>query len=109
MRKIKSIKSKHSKQYSRGYNSSYNSLPADAIIVTSEVTNIESITMFEDGKVKTVFYCKSEKKEEDTLCVYWGNSCLEVGDTAYMKGRIKPDGVFLCWNLQIIKKEKKIE
>lgn len=103
MRKIKSIKSKHSNQYSRGYNSSYNSIPVGSMIVTSEVTKIEDITEFEDGSIRTSFRCKSETKKEDTLCIFWGRSCLEVGDLAYMKGRLKTDGTFLAWDLRIIK------
>lgn len=112
MRKVRTSKSRHCNHYSRNNNSSYSSLPVGSMIVTSEVTKIEDVTVFDDGRVRTAFYCKSETKEEDTLCVYWGTSCLEVGDTAYMKGRLKSDGVYLCWDLKVIKgvnKVKKIE
>ena len=71
----------------------------DALIIqNAEITSFEEVKNFEDGRTKTCFRCKS-KNENERLCIYWGKTTAQVGDLANMKGRLKPDGTFIVWDL----------
>ena len=78
----------------------------DAVIVDATISRIDFINMEIGDKYKSVFYCPSYLEPEGRMCVFWGMTNLEIGDTVQMKGRFN-DGVFLVWSLIIIKKASK--
>lgn len=81
----------------------YYTPPADSMIVNrEEIISIEEIKNFDDGRTKTCFRCKSTKKPEGILCVYWKKISAQVGDLVNMKGRMTPDGTFIVWDMQIL-------
>ena len=89
---------------------------ADAMIVEAIVTKIDYQNKIINGKLKTVFYCRSYlcPDGEGRMCIYWDYNKIQVGDTVQMKGRFISSGetenpdlknVFLVWSLLIKKRE----
>lgn len=68
----------------------------DAVRVISIITKIEVQNQEINGKLKTVFYCKS-KNPDDRMCITWGRTTFSVGDEIDMIGRFN-DNVFLVWS-----------
>lgn len=68
----------------------------DAVRVISIITNIEVQNQEINGKLKTVFYCKS-KNPDGRICITWGRTTFSVGDEIDMVGRFN-DSVFLVWS-----------
>lgn len=69
------------------------------IIVETQILNIEIQNLAINDKYKTVFYCRSKKKPEGTMCIKWGWTTFEVGDSISMKGFFNDRGVFIVKSL----------
>lgn len=91
----------------------------DATIVESTVTKIDYQNKIINGKLKTVFYCKSYlcPDGDGRMCILWGYNTIQEGDQIVMKGRFagsestNPEerNVFLAWSVMIRKRENDVK
>ena len=77
----------------------------DLVLFPTKVLKIEEQNKPINDKLKTVFYCKSQTKPEGIMCVSWGRTSIDVGDTVELKGRLK-NNVFIAWEIQIKNKSR---
>lgn len=76
----------------------------DALIIENALlTSFEEVRHFEDGRTKTCFRCLTPKGNQ-CLCIFWDRTPAEVGDLVFLKGRLKPDGTFIVWNMMYKKR-----
>lgn len=88
----------------------------EAMIVESIITKIDFQNKEINGKLKTVFYCRSYlcPDGDGRMCILWGYNTLSVGDRIQMKGRfisnnaINPEGrnVFIAWSAMILERRE---
>lgn len=91
----------------------------EATIVESTITKIDYQNKIINGKLKTVFYCKSYlcPDGDGRMCILWGYNTLQVGDRIQMKGRFADNNsanpeernVFLAWSAMIIKRQSEAQ
>jgi len=75
----------------------------ECAIVESTILKIDYKNKLVGSRYKTVFYCPSQLCPEGRMCVVWGNTSIETGDSITMKGRYL-DGVFLVWSILVQKR-----
>lgn len=75
----------------------------ETYLFEAKILRFEEHNLIQNEKWKNVFYCESSKCPEGRLCILWGRTVAEEGDTVAMKGRFK-DEVFLVWSMNITKK-----
>ena len=88
----------------------------EATIVESTVTKIDFQNKEINGKLKTVFYCKSYlcPDGDGRMCITWQRNTIQIGDKVAMKGRFigneseNPEerNVFIAWSVMILNHKK---
>lgn len=69
----------------------------------AEILSFVEFNQIQNDKFKNVFYCSSKDNPNGRMCVLWGRTAAQAGDTIIMKGRLK-DNIFLVWSMQIKKR-----
>ena len=88
----------------------------EATIVESIVTKIDFQNKEINGKLKTVFYCKSYlcPDGDGRMCILWEYNTIKTGDKVQMKGRFvgneatNPEerNVFIAWSAMILERRE---
>lgn len=75
------------------------------IHISSKIIRIEMQNQEINNKLKTVFFCESEKEPKGRMCIVWEDrTTFEVGDFIEMQGRLA-NGVFLVKTFHFKRKE----
>lgn len=73
------------------------------LVPKAKIQEIKEKNILINDKFKTVFTCESAKNKDGTMCVVWGYTKINTGDTVQLKGRFR-DKTFIVWSLKILRK-----